>query len=123
MSVFDADSPRYETRKEAKMSEEKIPPTTQLERLLMATSSGGWFTLHELVALVGGVSEAGISARARDARRLGYAVDKRPARPGSRQYLYRITKREAPDLFRSALLGDSATLGLAVQEAKDSVQK
>ena len=72
---------------------------TQLQRLLAVCEAGGWFTLHELVEKVGSVSEAGISARLREARSKGWTVDRKRVAPGRNLYLYKITPRGQGTLF------------------------
>ena len=61
---------------------------TQMRRVFRALRAGGWWTLHQLRERCGG-SEAGISARIRDLRKLkfgSHVVDRRRCKGGLWKY-------------------------------------
>jgi hypothetical protein len=65
----------------------------QIEALM---NDGKWRTLAAIVAHVGGVSDAGASARLRDLRKKQYGsrtVERRRIEEGSGLYLYRVVPR------------------------------
>jgi biotin operon repressor len=56
------------------MPSEKRPSQTQ--RIIDLMHDGRWLTLGQIVSEIGSISEAGVSARLRDIRKLGYEVEK-----------------------------------------------
>jgi hypothetical protein len=56
--------------------------------------NAGWLTLARIAALTG-APEASVSARLRDLRRMGLAVQRRRTAPGSGQWEYSVSSTEA----------------------------
>ena len=69
--------------------------STQYARVFELMKDGAWRTLAEISALVSG-SEAGISARLRDYRKVGHTVERRRrGNPSSGLFEYRLIVRAA----------------------------
>ena len=65
-------------------------PLTQRERIEEIMLDGGWHTIPEIKAKVGAVMETTVSARIRDLRKRGMAVDRREISRGL--WAYRVCK-------------------------------
>jgi len=61
---------------------------TQTEKIIALMKDGRSLTLGQIVEGIGGISEAGASARLRDIRRLGWTVSKNKI--GKNWWAYRI---------------------------------
>jgi hypothetical protein len=67
----------------------------QLVAVLELMSDGHWRTLRRISEETG-APEASVSARLRDARKVGWTVERRRAAPGSGTWLYRALREGAP---------------------------
>lgn len=65
----------------------------QVDLVRAVMADGRWRCLDEITALIGGISEAGTSARLRQIRREGQRVDRRRLQ-GRRVYEYRVVTEE-----------------------------
>ncbi len=69
--------------------DDRLRLRTQSERVLAALASGQWVTLAELARIARG-SEAGVSARLRELRKLGHVVDRERVAGGNGLHRYRL---------------------------------
>lgn len=67
----------------------------QMSGVLRAMNDGGWWTLAHLAEIAGG-SEAGISARVRDLRKMGHTVERERVAGANGLWRYRLVREVAP---------------------------